>query len=248
MKNESNGKFFFKGASAAHAVLVGRVLRSEWNEGKGSTAVLLQTVERYAASAAGAGALRREVWLRLPGKAQLEPGAALSVTGELALSTAGGGKYPVSFEVLVNPVWELLGAAPAELDGVNRALLVGRVGKLRPISAAGKSGLAVTVAVSRTEGAPDRDDVTDWHEAVFWGRRAENASRILGIGDTVMLTGCLACRAVKAEGKHLNLPGFLPDGFTVLHRKAPRTGAAAAGESARQTAASGALPDDPIPF
>jgi len=248
MKHETNGKYFFKGASAAHAVLVGRVARSEWNEEKDGTAVLLQTVERYAAATGGTGEARREVWIRLAGKAPFEAGAMISVTGDLLLSTAGGGKYPVTYEVIANPVWELLGAAPAELCGMNRALLVGRVGKLRPISAAGKSGLAVSVAVSRTEDGEGRDDVTDWHEAVFWGRRSENASRILGIGDTVMLTGCVACRSVKVDGKLKNLPGFLPDGFTLLHRKAARAGASAAAPAARQAAGAEPLPDDPIPF
>lgn len=247
MKYEISKKYFFKGASAAGAHLLGRVARSDWNEERDCTAVLLQTVEHYQTASGGTGEVRREVWVRLPGKAPAEAGDMIAVTGDLILSTVGGGKYPVTFEAVANPVWEHLGAAPEALRGMNRALLVGRVGKLRPISAAGNSGLAVSVAVTRMEEGSGREEITDWHEAVFWGRRAENASRILGIGDTVMLTGCLACRSVKVDGKVRNLPGFLPDGFTLLHRKAARAGASAAA-AARQPEQAEPLPDDPIPF
>lgn len=80
-------------------------------------------------------------------------------------------------------------------DGLNRVMLLGNLGadpELRSTSA-GQSVLKFRVAT--TESYLDRNrarqERTDWHNVVVWGRRAEGLAKILTKGTRLFVEGAL---------------------------------------------------------
>jgi len=220
-------KIFFKGGSFASANILGAAVgASRYNAERRITVFELETVERW-----DSGEIARRIPVYFPGQIEIAPDTVVSVCGALSIAEAKGGdaKYPTTFEVIRPESVLPIGPAQAGFCGQNRAILVGRVGKVRELNANGKNGLAVSVAVTRTEMDQEgnRSEVTDWHEALFWGKRAENAAKRLGTGDMVLLTGVLAVRQMKVGQDRKTLLGFTPAEFNVLQKKQAKAGGGA---------------------
>ncbi|HLV68071.1 MAG TPA: single-stranded DNA-binding protein [Polyangiaceae bacterium] len=80
-------------------------------------------------------------------------------------------------------------------DGLNRVMLLGNLGadpELR-MTASGQAVLKLRLATS--ESYLDRNRVrqerTDWHSVVIWGKRAEALSKILAKGSRIFVEGGL---------------------------------------------------------
>jgi len=82
--------------------------------------------------------------------------------------------------------------------GVNKAILIGNLGR-DPELRYTKGGQAVanfTMATSESYTTKDgrREDRTEWHRIVVWGRVAENCAQYLSKGRTVYIEGRIQTR------------------------------------------------------
>lgn len=141
-----------------------------------------------------------------------------------------------------------LSTALSGINGINEAVLIGRVGSVRALrgaSSAGNSGqsdlpgvssvsgVSIRLAVSRTETMNVKDDkddkgvrgyasATDWHEVLFWGKRAVSIQKLgIGKGDSLLVKGKLSLRTAKVSkeaGTERKLLTFLAEDFNLLNR------------------------------
>ena len=81
---------------------------------------------------------------------------------------------------------------------VNRATLVGHVGRAPEIRALPNGGKAATFSLATSEKWTDRDgkpaEATDWHRVVVYGASVEIVEAMLRKGDPVMVEGRIATR------------------------------------------------------
>jgi single-strand DNA-binding protein len=81
-------------------------------------------------------------------------------------------------------------------EGLNRVMLLGNLGA-DPELRYTKGGQAVlNVRLATTETYFDQNKVkqerTDWHNVIVWGKRGEGLSRVLGKGSTIFVEGRLS--------------------------------------------------------
>jgi len=84
-------------------------------------------------------------------------------------------------------------------DGLNRAILVGNLG-MDPELKYTQGGQAVLrIRLATTESymnkAGERQERTDWHTVVVWGKRAESLNRILSKGRSIWVEGRIQTRS-----------------------------------------------------
>ena len=231
--NTTKTAVYFKGSNSARTTLVGTCKAAVYNAQKDMTVVTIVTREEFTGHDGQPVESLREVPLYINGNGiTAKSGDVLVVTGQLHLAEARGGdaKYPTRFERVMPDKVDNLGASMT--NGLNQATIIGYVGNTRALKGK-QAGLAVTVAVTRVAGGKE---ITDWHEAVFWGKRAENAGKLLGKGTLVMISGYLATRSMKVGESSKALLGFTPQEFTILYKKdgasAARSEAAEGGQDA----------------
>lgn len=80
-------------------------------------------------------------------------------------------------------------------EGLNRVLLLGNLGaepELR-MTSGGQAVLKIRLATSETylDRNRARQERTEWHNVVVWGKRAEALAKILGKGDRIFVEGSL---------------------------------------------------------
>jgi single-strand DNA-binding protein len=84
------------------------------------------------------------------------------------------------------------------MAGVNKVILVGNLGRDPELrytqqgTAVANFSLATTENISKKDGT--REERTEWHRIVVWGRTAENCSQYLSKGRTVYIEGRLQTR------------------------------------------------------
>ena len=84
-------------------------------------------------------------------------------------------------------------------EGLNRAILVGNLG-MDPELKFTQSGQAVLrIRMATTETYPnkagERQERTEWHTVVVWGKRAESLNKILSKGRTIWVEGRIQTRS-----------------------------------------------------
>lgn len=110
------------------------------------------------------------------------------------------------------------------MSGVNKVILVGRLGKdpeVRNLD----SGVAVanfTIATSESykdKTTGERKEITEWHNIVLWRGLAEVAQRYLHKGDMVYVEGKLRSRSWEKEGVTRYITEVVGDNMTMLSSK-----------------------------
>lgn len=107
------------------------------------------------------------------------------------------------------------------MSGVNKVILVGRLGKDPEVRNL-ENGATVanfTMATSevykdRTTG--ERKEITEWHNVVLWRGLAETASKYLHKGDQVYIEGKLRTRSWEKEGVTRYTTEIIGDNMTLL--------------------------------
>ena len=82
---------------------------------------------------------------------------------------------------------------------VNKVILVGRLGAKPELKQTQGGMSVVTVSLATNSSYTDkasgnRNDITDWHRLVFWGRLAENLEKYSNKGDSIYVEGRLQNR------------------------------------------------------
>lgn len=80
-------------------------------------------------------------------------------------------------------------------EGLNRVMLLGNLGAEPELRVTGGGQSVLNLRLATTESYLDRNRVrqerTDWHNVVIWGKRAEALSRILSKGSKLFVEGSL---------------------------------------------------------
>lgn len=84
------------------------------------------------------------------------------------------------------------------MSGVNKVILVGRLGADPELKAVGNGQSVARLSVATSENWVDknnqRQERTEWHRVVVWGRQAENCAKHLAKGRQVYVEGRLQTR------------------------------------------------------
>src|SRR6266513_88953 len=80
-------------------------------------------------------------------------------------------------------------------DGLNRVMLLGNLGADPELKMTSGGQAVLKMRLATTESYLDRNKVrqerTEWHSVVLWGKRAEALSRFLSKGSKLMIEGSL---------------------------------------------------------
>src|SRR5262249_22136652 len=80
-------------------------------------------------------------------------------------------------------------------DGLNRVMLLGNLGAEPELRMTGGGQAVLRRRLARTETYLDRNKArqerTEWHSVVVWGKRAEALAKILGKGSRIFAEGGL---------------------------------------------------------
>lgn len=151
--------------------------------------------------------------------------------------------------------------------GVNKVILVGNLGRDPEVrySANGQAIANVTIATSeqwKDKNTGEKQEKTEWHRIVFFGRLGEIAGEYLKKGSQIYVEGRLQTRKWQdKEGKDRYTTEIVANEMQMLGSKASNTGGDYAGQSSTQSS-SGSAPaaqpatqaagtddfDDDIPF
>jgi single-strand DNA-binding protein len=107
------------------------------------------------------------------------------------------------------------------MSGVNKVILVGRLGKdpeIRNLEN-GASVANFTMATSETykdKTTGDRKEVTEWHNIVLWRGLADIAAKYLHKGDMIYVEGKLRTRSWEKEGVTRYTTEIIGDNMTML--------------------------------
>lgn len=85
------------------------------------------------------------------------------------------------------------------MSGVNKVILVGRLGADPEIKSVGNGQSVARLSVATSESWTGKDgqkqERTEWHRVVVWGRQAENCAKHLSKGRQVYVEGRLQTRS-----------------------------------------------------
>jgi single-strand DNA-binding protein len=85
------------------------------------------------------------------------------------------------------------------MSGVNKVILVGRLGQDPEIKTVGSGQNVARLNVATSENWTGKDGTkqerTEWHRVVVWGRQAENCAKHLSKGRQVYIEGRLQTRS-----------------------------------------------------
>jgi len=110
------------------------------------------------------------------------------------------------------------------MSGVNKVILVGRLGKDPEVRNL-ENGVTVTnftVATSESykdKTTGDKKEITEWHNIVLWRGLADVAAKYLHKGDMVYIEGKLRTRSWEKEGVTRYTTEIVGDNMTMLSTK-----------------------------
>ena len=107
------------------------------------------------------------------------------------------------------------------MAGVNKAIIVGRLGKDPEVRHLESGATVSTFSIATSESYKDRNtgekkEVTDWHNIVLWRGLAEIAEKYLKKGDQVYIEGKLKTRSWEKEGVTRYTTEIVGDNMTML--------------------------------
>ncbi len=141
------------------------------------------------------------------------------------------------------------------MASVNKAIVLGNLGKdpeLRQ-TANGKAVTTLRVATNESwvDQSGERQERTEWHSIVVWGRQAENCAQYLSKGRTVYVEGRLQTRKWQdKEGSDRYSTEIVADRVQFIGggRDAAGDAAGTANEGFERTDIGSPAADDDIPF
>src|SRR6187402_3254729 len=112
------------------------------------------------------------------------------------------------------------------MSGVNKVILVGRLGKEPEVRSLDNGAMVANFSIATSESYKDRTtgekkEITEWHNIVLWRGLAEIAQKYLHKGDQVFIEGKLRTRSWEKEGVTRYTTEIVADNMTML---SPKTG------------------------
>ncbi|HEY4654761.1 MAG TPA: single-stranded DNA-binding protein [Cyclobacteriaceae bacterium] len=125
------------------------------------------------------------------------------------------------------------------MSGVNKVILVGRLGKDPEVRNLDNGATVANFSVATSESYKDkttgeRKEITEWHNIVLWRGLAEVAQRYLHKGDMVYVEGKLRTRSWEKDGITRYTTEVVGDNMTML---SPKSGGYPQGNEASSASA-----------
>jgi single-strand DNA-binding protein len=135
-------------------------------------------------------------------------------------------------------------------EGLNRVMLLGNLGADPELRYTQGGQAVLNLRLATTESYLDRNKVrqerTDWHNVVVWGKRGEALAKILAKGSTIFIEGGLRTSSYDdKEGKKRYKTEIHANNIILAGGRGGRTGEG--GESAGRARPSGGAAD-PMPM
>ena len=110
------------------------------------------------------------------------------------------------------------------MSGVNRVILVGRLGKDPEVRNLESGATVANFTLATSESYKDRTtgekkEVTEWHNIVLWKGLAEISQKYLHKGDMVYIEGKLRTRSWEKEGVTRYTTEVVADNMTMIATK-----------------------------
>lgn len=109
------------------------------------------------------------------------------------------------------------------MASVNKAIIVGNLGKDQELRHMPNGDAVVNFSVATTENYKDRDgnkqEKTEWHNVVIYGKLAEIAAQYLKKGSTVYLEGRIQTRKWQKDGVDRYTTEIIANSMTMLGGK-----------------------------
>lgn len=90
------------------------------------------------------------------------------------------------------------------MDGLNRVMLLGNLGADPELRMTGGGQAVLNMRLATTESYLDKDrerqERTEWHNVVVWGKRAEGLGKIVKKGDRIFVEGGLRTSSYEKDG------------------------------------------------
>jgi single-strand DNA-binding protein len=107
------------------------------------------------------------------------------------------------------------------MSGVNKAILVGRLGKDPEVRNLENGATVANFTMATSETYKDRvtgekKEITDWHNIVLWRGLADIAAKYLHKGDQVYIEGKIRTRSWEKEGVTRYTTEIIGDNMTLL--------------------------------
>ena len=140
------------------------------------------------------------------------------------------------------------------MRGVNKVILIGNLGRDPEIRYTRDGTAVANLNVATSESWNDqngqRQERTEWHRVVAWGRLAEIAKEYLAKGRQVYIEGKLQTRSWedKQSGEKRYTTEVICDNFQMLGRRDDTGGGYGAQAPQSEVADAPAPADDDIPF
>lgn len=122
------------------------------------------------------------------------------------------------------------------MSGVNKVIIVGRLGKDPEVRHLENGASVANFSVATSEVYKDRNtgerkEQTEWHNVVLWRGLAEVAEKYLTKGDMVYVEGKLRTRSWEKDGVTRYTTEIVGDNMTMLSPKGSSEGGNNAGQS-----------------
>ena len=116
------------------------------------------------------------------------------------------------------------------MSGVNKVILVGRLGKDPEVRNLENGATVANFTVATSESykdktTGDKKEITEWHNIVLWRGLAEISQKYLHKGDMVYIEGKLRTRSWEKEGVTRYTTEVIADNMTMLSTKGSGGGA-----------------------
>lgn len=122
------------------------------------------------------------------------------------------------------------------MSGVNKVIIVGRLGKDPEVRHLENGASVANFSVATSEVYKDRNtgerkEQTEWHNVVLWRGLAEVAEKYLTKGDMVYIEGKLRTRSWEKDGVTRYTTEIVGDNMTMLSPKGSSEGGYNAGQT-----------------
>ncbi len=140
------------------------------------------------------------------------------------------------------------------MSGVNKAILVGNLGKDPEIRSLDSGVKVATFSLATTESYKDREgkkvESTEWHNIVLWRGLAEVAEKYLKKGNSIYVEGRIKTRSWDdKDGNKRYTTEIVADNMTMLGSRSGQGNSGDPGPSVvNEPAGPTAAPDDDLPF
>ena len=108
------------------------------------------------------------------------------------------------------------------MSGVNKVILVGRLGKDPEVRNLDNGAAVANFTIATSESYKDKTtgekkEITEWHNVVLWRGLAEISQKYLHKGDMVYIEGKLRTRSWEKEGVTRYTTEIVADNMTMLN-------------------------------